>query len=272
MTRSTSLAHISPHGVDIAWQEEGHGPAVLLLHGVGSAMDSFDAIAAQLAPHHHLLRYDLRGHGDSGKPPGPYALTDFVTDATDVLDAAGIERAHLMGFSFGGMIAQTIAIAHPQRVNRVVLISSVAARTREERERIRERASKLEQGGPPTLLEAALDRWFTPEFRARHPEVVEQRVQRAMGNDPMGYAAAYRVFAESDIDEALSQISAPTLVMTGEHDVGSTPRMARLIHTRIRGSQLKILEGLRHNVIAQVPELISELALEFFNAELDPAT
>jgi len=157
-------------------------------------------------------------------------------------------------------------IAHPRRVDRLVLISSVAARTEQESEHMRERASKLETQGATGVLEAALERWFTPEFRARHPEVVEQRVQRAKSNDPKGYAAAYRVFATSDMDQPLSQIRAPALVMTGEHDGGSTPRMARLIHERVAGSRLEILAGLRHNVIAEAPQLITEKVLAFFGS------
>jgi len=257
---------IAPRGVDISWREQGEGPPVLMLHGVGSALDSFDIIAASLATRYRVLRYDLRGHGDSGKPPGPYSLSDFVNDAIDLLDARGIQRAQLIGFSFGAMIAQAVAIEHPDRVDRLVLVSSVAARTAQESERMRQRASALEEGGPSNILEAALERWFTPEFRARHPEVVDKRVQRAMQNDPVGYVAAYRVFAESDIDEPLSRIQAPTLVMTGEHDVGSSPRMARLIHERVKGSQLEILAGLRHNVIAEAPELITGLVLGFFES------
>ena len=98
---------------------------------------------------------------------------------------------------------------------------------------MRERADTLEREGAAGTIEAAIERWFTPEFRERNPDVVDARVRRAMGNDPKGYAAAYRVFATADMDEELAGIRAPTLVTTGEHDIGSTPRMARLIHERV---------------------------------------
>jgi len=254
---------IAPRGVDIAWREDGNGAVLLMLHGVGSSLESFDAMAAHLVPHFRLLRYDLRGHGASGKPAGPYALADYVADAVDLLDARGVPRAHALGFSFGGMIAQALALAHPDRVQRLVLISSVAGRTGEEQARMRERADTLERSGASGTIEAAVERWFTPGFRAQHPQIIEARKRRALANDPQGYAAAYRVFATSDMDEELAAIAAPTLVMTGEHDVGSTPRMARLIHERVAGSRLEILAGLRHNVIEESPRLIAGLARAF---------
>ncbi len=263
MARTLNAGVIARHGVEVAWWEQGNGPPVLLLHGVGAASESFDTIVRQLESRFRVLRYDLRGHGESGKPPGPYALDDFIADAVALLDARGIERAHMVGFSFGGMIAQAIAAAHPQRVDALVLIGSVAARSDEERARVRARASKLESGSAASTIDAAVERWFTPAFREANPEIVEQRIQRAMKNDPAGYAAAYRVFAESDMDEELKAIAARTLVMTGEHDVGSTPRMARLIHERVAGSRLEILPGLRHSVLAEAPELIARHLLTF---------
>src|SRR5207253_3798801 len=88
------------------------------------------------------------------------------------------------------------------------------------------RAVGLAQGGAMMTVGAAVERWFTTEFRERHPDTVERQVQRVLGNDPAGYAAAYRVFAESEVIDELPRISCPTLVMTGEHDVNSTPAMA----------------------------------------------
>lgn len=254
---------IAPHGVDIAWWEQGSGPPALMLHGVGAASDSYDDIVASIEDRFRVLRYDLRGHGESGKPPAPYSMQDYIDDAIALLDARGIDRAHLVGFSFGGMIAQAIALAHPQRVDSLALISSVAARTDEERARICSRADRLESCGASRTIDAALDRWFTPAFREAHPELVEHRVKRAMDNDPAGYAAAYRVFAKSDMDEELTAIAARTLVMTGEHDQGSTPRMARLIHKRIADSKLEILPGLRHSVLVEAPQLIAQHLLRF---------
>src|SRR5437899_11111158 len=107
---------------------------------------------------------------------------------------------------------------------------------------------------------AAVERWFTPEFRERHPDTVERQVQRVLGNEPAGYAAAYRVFAESEVIDELPRISCPTLVMTGEHDVNSTHAMARAMHERIRGSRLVILPRSRHRLLIEPgTEVVNQL-------------
>src|SRR4029077_20283153 len=98
---------------------------------------------------------------------------------------------------------------------------------------------------------AAIERWFTPEFRAGNPEIVERQIQRVLGNDPVGYAAAYRVFAESDPIVELGKISCPTLVMTGEHDTGSTPTMAASIPQRIAPSRPVSLPLYAHSPVGE---------------------
>lgn len=251
------------NGYAINYDGGGDGPPVVLVHGVGSSLGSWDRVVERLKDEYRILRYDTLGHGDSEKPEGPYALDDYVSELLALLDASGIDRAHLVGFSFGGMIGQAFAIAHPARVGKLILISAVAGRTPEQRAAVRERAERLATGGSGQTIEAALERWFTPEFRAKHPELMAQQAARVQANDPRGYAAAYRVFAESDLADRLDRIQAPTLVVTGEHDPGSTAAMARLMHDRIAGSRLVILPGLRHGLLTEAPDAIADLIRGF---------
>src|SRR5262249_44900953 len=152
-------------------------------------------------------------------------------------------------FSFGGMIAPAFTVRHPERVRALGILSAVAGRTPEQRAAVIKRAEELVRAGATITVGAAIERWVTPEFRVRNPEVLERQVQRVLGNDPVGYAAAYRVFAESDVIDDLHEITCPTLVMTGEHDSGSTPAMARAIHQRIANSRLVILPHYRHSLL-----------------------
>jgi len=244
-------------GAAINVASEGRGPHVTLVHGVGSHLQAWDDVVAALRGEFTLLRYDLRGHGASGKPPGPYHLDDFVADLGAVLDAHGVARTALVGFSFGGMIAPAFTARHPARVSRLAIVSAVAGRTPAQRAAIIARAGDLARGGATMTVDAAVERWFTPEFRARHPEIIERQVQRVLGNDPAGYAAAYRVFAENDVIDELSRIACPTLIMTGEHDQGSTPAMARAMHERISGSRLLILPRYRHSLLIEAADEVS---------------
>jgi len=250
----------SRDGVAINFEVEGRGRHVTLLHGVGSHLQAWDSVVAALRDEFTLLRYDLRGHGKSGKPPGPYALDDYVADLAALLDAQSVDRTTLVGSSFGGMIAPAFTVRHPKRVHALGIVSAVAGRTPEQRAVMVKRADELAQGGATMTVSAAIERWFTPEFRARNPEIIERQIQRVLGNDSVGYAAAYRVFAESDVIDDLHKISCPTLVMTGEHDSGSTPEMARAIHKRIAGSHLVILPRYRHSLLIEATaEVVSQL-------------
>ncbi|PYR47733.1 MAG: alpha/beta hydrolase [Acidobacteria bacterium] len=212
----------SRDGATINYEVEGRGRHVTLVHGVGSHLQAWDGVVAALRDEFTLLRYDLRGHAKSGKPPGPYALDDYVADLAALLDAQSVDRTTLVGFSFGGMIAPAFTVRYPNRVQALAIVSAVAGRT--------------------------------------HPEVIERQIQRVLGNDPAGYAAAYRVFAESDVIDELHKITCPTLVVTGEHDTGSTPTMARAIHQRIAGSHLLILPRYRHSLLIEATaDVVREL-------------
>ena len=236
---------------------EGDGETVTLIHGVGADLESWDGVAAALGDGYRTLRYDLRGHGASEKVRGPYSLDDFVDDLVALLDSLDIEKTHVVGFSLGGLIAQAFALAHPGRLGRLVLVSTVAGRTPEERAKVQARARQLADEGAPSHVEASLSRWFTDGFLEANRDIVQKRLERSLANDPHCYAAAYRVLAESDLADRLHEVSVPTLVMTGEHDIGSTARMAELIAGRIPGAELRILPGLKHSVLLEAPDMIA---------------
>ena len=250
-------------GVAVSFETTGAGESVTLIHGVGSNLESWESVVPALAARFHVLRYDLRGHGQSGKPPGPYALDDFVQDLRALLDSRGVDTTRLVGISFGGLIAQAFTLRYPDRVRRLALLATVAGRTPAERRTILARAETLAAGGAVGTVEAALDRWYTPEFRSAHPELIAQTRERVLRNDPAGYAAAYRVFAESDLLEHLDDIRCPTLIATGEHDSGSTPEMARRMHERIVGSRLVILPRYRHGLLVEAAGDIAGLLSDF---------
>lgn len=247
----------------LRYQMEGDGPPVMLVHGVGADGSSWDPIARDLASRFQVLRLDLRGHGQSGPIEGDCTLDAFVRDVIDVLDASGVTCAHVAGFSLGGMIAQALALEHPDRVNRLVLLSAVAGRTAEERAKVQERLEILRTRGIEAITGAAQDRWFTTGFIERHPEMVRRRMEQLARNHTPSYRAAYTVFSTSDLGDRLHAIRKPTLVATGEHDIGSNTRMAHFMHAQIQGSCLTILPGLRHSVLLEAPDVIARLLLEF---------
>ena len=109
----------------------GHGPHVTLVHGVGANLQSWDEVAKRLDPHFTVVRLDLRGHGRSGRI-AECTLDDLAADVRRVWDARGIRRSHLAGFSLGGLIAQSLVLSDPERIDRLVILSAVAGRTDDE--------------------------------------------------------------------------------------------------------------------------------------------
>ena len=140
---------------------EGEGAPVTLIHGVGANLESWDEVVNYLKPDFTLLRMDLRGHGFLTKPITQNCeLKDFVDDVLEAINAAGFEKTNLIGFSMGGMVAQLLALNHPQRINRLGLISAVANRTPEEKKRLAQRAEIIRKEGVGSV---------TPQLPIRRP-------------------------------------------------------------------------------------------------------
>jgi pimeloyl-ACP methyl ester carboxylesterase len=250
---------------------EGEGPTVVLIHGVGARLENWDGVCETLVQHFQVLRYDLRGHGRSTRLPGPYSLSLFASDLHALLQHTGIRKAHIAGHSLGAMIAQMFCLKHVECVDRLALLSAVAGRTQEERERVVARIDLIRTGPPGEHFRNSVSRWFSDAFIAANPELIAAYAARNAENDPDCYSAAYKVLASEDLNQELEAISAPTLIATGEFDVGSNPRMSELIHRRVNGSTLRILPGLKHSILIEAPHVVAGMLEPFFRAEAVPA-
>ncbi|WP_186199964.1 alpha/beta fold hydrolase [Burkholderia gladioli] len=251
-------------GVRLAYRLQGEGPRELVcIHGVGSYLEAWQGAINALGGGFRVLSFDLRGHGCSERVKGRYEIDDFVGDVLALADHAGFARFDLAGFSLGGLIAQRLALTHPARLRRLVLLATVAGRTAEERARVAERLAALQAGERGAHYDASLSRWLSEDFQARHPALVDELRRRNAQNDPDCYAAAYRVLAQTDFGGLIDQIAMPTLIATGECDAGSNPRMARYMHERIPDSRLAILPNLRHSLLNEAPEQVAALMRAF---------
>lgn len=254
-------------GVKIHYRWDGKGEPVLLIHGVGNALDSWDTVVADLAPHFRILRLDLRGHGDSAKVPVK-SMDEFVSDIEALLDHVGVAETHVVGFSLGGLTAQAFVLAHPERVRRLAILGAIAGRTEEEKVKVRERLKILSDLGPLGHFDASVTRWFTPDFVKNHPEVIARRRNQAERMDHACYVAAYTVLRDNDFADRLHTVEKETLVATGEFDIGSNPRMSRLMHEKIKGSKLHIWPKLQHSLLFEAPKEVSKLLLPFLKGEM----
>ena len=265
------MAFFERDGVKLRYVLEGKGPLVVLIHGVGARLENWDTVASRLTDKFQVLRYDLRGHGQSARVPGPYFLAMFADDLLALIQHVGGQKANIAGHSLGGMIAQMFALRHPGSVETLALLSAVAGRTTQERARVVERIDLIRKGDAGDHFRRSLPRWFSDGFIAANPELIAAYAARNAENDLDCYAAAYRVLALEDLDGELAQISAPTLVATGELDLGSNPRMSQLMNLRIQNSTLRILPGLKHSILIEAPHVVARMLVPLFLAKPIPS-
>ena len=244
-------------------RSDGEGSPIAMIHGIGASTDSWAGLVPLLSDRFACLSYDLRGHGLSEVVAGDYGLDAYVDDLAALLDARGIADTHLAGHSLGGVIAQAFALRYPERTRSAILVSTAACRTPEEREAILGLARTAAREGAAFIMERAIERWFTPGFQAAHPEAIARRKARVLETDPASFASAFRIYAESDLCGELHRIAAPTLILTGENDVGSNPRIARAMAARIPSAELEIFPDLRHAVLLEAPALVAERIAAF---------
>lgn len=243
----------------IAYTRDGAGAPVLLIHGVGGDAGNWDPIATRLRTRFDVMAMDLRGHGGSDLIRGPVDVDDFARDAVQVLDDAGVGRCGVAGFSLGGAVALALALHFPERVDKLALIGTVCGRSPQQQARALERVEYLRQHGTAALAEGNRERWFSDAFRRANPDVVDRRVAQVSASDTESYLRAFTIFCTAEFADRLHEIRAPTLVVTGEHDVAATPEMARAMGERIAGAQVHVLPKLHHSVLIEAPAQVAAL-------------
>ncbi len=242
---------------------EGEGPAIFLIHGIGASRHSWDGLVAALKPHYRVYAYDLRGHGKSPTPKPPYTLDDLVDDLEALRAELGVGKAHFFGHSLGGMIAPAYARRYPDRVLSLGLLSTAAARTADDSTRVKGVVKAMREKGIAPVLETRKDRWFTPEFAQRRPEVIERRMQQVIDTNPDVFLSVFDIYAETEMAPWLSEVKAPSLVLTGEFDGGCPPRLNQEIVRLMPNAELVVLPGLRHAILLEAADVVAPPVLEF---------
>lgn len=237
---------------------------MILIHGLGLDLSMWDRFAELLVPDYTVIRYDLLGHGRSD-PVSDASLEALDTQLLGVLDDAGVDKALLVGLSLGGVIARSFAARHSHRVSALALLNTISRRTPAQKANVLARADQLTAGQVANVTEAAIERWFSDDFQQANKDVVDGIRRRLLSNDPASYLACYRLFATVD-EKAASfhpMINAPTIVVTGTDDIGSTPAMAEEIADEISDCRLSILPQLRHLSVIEDPVAVYATLKDF---------
>ena len=197
------------------------------------------------------LRVDLRGHGRSPAVAPDMDLTALADDVNDTLTAVEFAPSAVVGFSLGGMIAQTLALVHPQAVSALVLGACPATLSDEARQTMIDRGAAAERGGMAVVVDSTLRRWFTTPFlESGGADDVRRRL---LGDDVRAWAMGWRAIARLDTHARLREIAVPTLCVAGEEDVSAPPAAVAAVAAAIAGAQFVVLPGAPHMLFIEQP-------------------
>lgn len=247
-----------------------NAPAVVLIHGLGMNRQTWDQHRPLLAEKYRVVHYDLAGHGETPPAATVPDLTMFSKQCIDLMDELDIDEAALVGFSLGGMINRRIAIDHPKRVSALAILNSPHERGEEAQRLYESQAEASAEGGPEATIDATLERWFTPGFRAEQPEYVAMIRGWVLANDKTVYAQNRWVLANGVVEliRPVPPIAVPTLVMTCENDRGSTPAMSHAIAEEIAASETIIVPDRQHLGLLEEPHAFTSPILDFLKRVL----
>jgi 3-oxoadipate enol-lactonase/4-carboxymuconolactone decarboxylase len=252
---------VDAKGLAVHVQLEGPegAPVVLLLHSLGTSLHVWDDQAKALARHFRVVRPDLRGHGLTAVPPGPYSIAEMARDVLAVMDAIGVGSAHVAGLSIGGMVAQSLAAQAPERVASLILCDTAMAIAPPEM--WRERAGIARGKGLEPLADPVMARWVTPGFMGR-PEAAGLRAM-LLRTAPEGYAGAAEAIAAADLSGDTKRLRLPTLVLVGERDEATPLTSAEALRGAIAGAVLEVLPNAAHIPTVETPDAVSSAMTRF---------
>ena len=219
----------------------GDGPVLMLANAIGSNLHMWDKALPSFEKSYRVVRYDMRGHGESSVPPPPYTIDQLGGDVLFLLDSLGIGRASLCGLSLGGLIAMWIGIHAPERLSRMVL-ANTAARigTREGWE---ERMKTVQASGMEPVALASPARWFTRIYQEQSPEEMDRARAMIATTDAAGYAGCCAVLRDTDLRNQIGTIEASCLVIAGAHDPSTPPEEGRAIQSALRDGKYVELDA-----------------------------
>ncbi len=249
--------------IDCNYSVTGSGPAIFLTHGVGGAEDAWRFITPKLKRMFTVVTYDLRGHGKSPVDNKDFNLDDLVFDLERVREKTNIQKAHFMGHSLGGMIAPAYAKKFPERVLSVGLLSTVAGRSDEDKQKVWSVISDLKNKGVEQTLKNLTKRWFTDNFIEKNPDLVSRRLKQVIDTDKDVFINVFKIYAETEMISWLKDIKKPCLFMTGENDGGCTPFHNKKMSNEVKDSKLVIIPEVKHSFLIEAPEQISNNLIEF---------
>jgi len=256
---------LQTNGINLNYHEQGQGESLLFLHGLGSQGEDWAFQVPFFATRYRVITVDLRGHGASDKPAGPYSVAMMAEDVVGLLDALNIESAHIVGLSMGGMIAFQLVVDRPERVRSMVIVNSGPAlvpRNASEWLRVQQRLLLARLFGPSRTGVFLSKRLFP---KPEQEFLRDQFIERWAMNDRNAYVAALRAIIGWSVAERIGEIRCPVLVVSGDRDY--TPLDVKREYTaRIPGAQFVLVEDSGHATPIDQSDVFNRSVLKFLES------
>jgi len=253
------------NGIDLHYERVGEGQPVLFIHGLGSSSRDWEMQVPRFSKQYQVITFDLRGHGQSEKPRGPYTMSLFARDTAELVKSLGVAPVHVVGISLGGMIAFQLAVDYPDLISSLVIVNSgpeVVVRTMKDRWNVFMRFATVRLLGMRKMGEVLGRRLFPKEAQA---EIQKLFVERWAENDPRAYTDTLRAIVGWSVTDQIHKIDLPTLVVAADGDY--TPVSAKEgFVLKMPRAKLVVIEDSRHATPVDSPEKFNETVISFLSA------
>lgn len=252
------------------YETHGQGPPLLMIRGLGSNADHWYSQVPALAERYQVITFDNRGIGRSSDPGGPSSVAMMADDTLGLMDALGLERPHLFGLSMGGMIAQELAVGHPDRIESLILACTHAGGENQVRPEpwVLDLFLEMVRVGSPEARAAAAPTLFDPANLAQRPELARAYAEVSLKHPagPEILMKQWEAVQGHNAYERLSLIQCPTLVLTGDADVLIPPGNSEILARQIRGARLAVVPGGGHQILVEQADACNRIVLEFLDS------
>lgn len=257
--------------VELYYEVTGQGQPLLFIHGLGSSSRDWEYQVPFFCQEYQVVVLDVRGHGRSDKPPGPYSVPLFARDVAGLVEGLGLAPAHVVGISMGGMIAMQLVVDAPELVRTLVVVNSwpeMVVRTFRQRWEVWQRQLVAPLFGMKKMAEILSQRLFPDEEQA---DLRELFVQRWRENDPRAYREAVKAMVGWSVRHRLETIPCPVLVVSGDGDYTSAEAKATWA-TKIPRMEMAVIENSHHGTPVDQPEAFNETLAAFLQRCAGPGT
>jgi 3-oxoadipate enol-lactonase len=250
------------NGVRHHYISKGEGPPIVLIHGLGGSLHTWYGVMETLSLNHHVVAFDLRGHGRSAAGSGSFAVQQWAKDVNALIVALELPPVTLVGHSLGSLIAQQAVLDVPEAVDQLVLVGGISWFEPTTRSAYEQRADLVEAEGMDAIIDQWLPSALAPRTQAKLPQLAGLLRDVYLRNDPQSYANSCRALAQMPRIPR-ENIGQPTLLLVGDHDRSTPLAMTEELHAQIPVSRVTVIPTAAHWVMLEQPDLLAAAILQY---------